>query len=239
MSKAFQRTVAIAIFSCTATFAFGQSKLIHYWHFNNLPSGTLTTVNADSSVNKSASQITYPGTGIGYLDNVSPGNIKNARLNQSAGLGLRPRNPSNTRTLLISASTKGFKNVIMKFATARTSSGAQTQEYAYSLDSGNTFITTGLNITTHSPSVEPSYDSVSLDFSKITGAVNNPKFMVRISFTGSNASGTSGNNRFDNISFEGEENLKTGLVHYWHFNNLPSGTLSSVAADSSANKTGA
>ena len=239
MSKAFQRTVAIAIFSCTATFAFGQSKLIHYWHFNNLPSGTLTTVNADSSVNKSASQITYPGTGIGYLDNVSPGNIKNARLNQSAGLGLRPRNPSNTRTLLISASTKGFKNVIMKFATARTSSGAQTQEYAYSLDSGNTFITTGLNITTHSPSVEPSYDSVSLDFSKITGAVNNPKFMVRISFTGSNASGTSGNNRFDNISFEGEENLKTGLVHYWHFNNLPSGTLTSVAADSSANKTGA
>lgn len=231
--------IVVTMLAFTAASVSAQGKLIHYWHFNNLPSGTLSRVVADSSILKNGVAITYPGTGAGYMDNVSPGNMKNGRLGQAAGLGLRPRNPSNIRNLLIAAPTTGHKNIVMKFATARTSSGAQTQEYAYSLDSGSTFITTGLNISSFSPSVEPTYDSVTLDFTNISGANNNRKFMVRISFSGSNASGSSGNNRFDNITIEGNEDLKTGLFHYWHFNSLPSGTLTSVAADSSAVKNGA
>ncbi|MDY0110498.1 MAG: CotH kinase family protein, partial [Candidatus Krumholzibacteria bacterium] len=42
---------------------------LHAWHFNDLPSGTLTAVAADVSLLGGA-VITYPGTGAGYLDRV-------------------------------------------------------------------------------------------------------------------------------------------------------------------------
>ncbi|RZJ72651.1 MAG: hypothetical protein EOO45_10655, partial [Flavobacterium sp.] len=50
-------------------------ELLHYWHFNMLPSGTITAaVASDFSITGSGS-ITYNGTGAGYLDRVSPGDI--------------------------------------------------------------------------------------------------------------------------------------------------------------------
>jgi hypothetical protein len=181
--------------------AVSAQKLIHYWHFNNLASGTLTTVNSDSSL-VSGANITYPGTGAGYMDNVSPGSSENARYSTAIGLGLRPRNPSDTRQFVIAMPTTGFEKIVIKFATAKTTQGATDQNYDYTVD-GTNWITTGLSKTTHNPSTEPIYDLVTLDFSAITSVNNNPKFAIRISFGGTTASGSSGNNRFDNITVEG------------------------------------
>lgn len=177
--------------------------LIHYWNFNTLPAGTLTTVAANTTlITPNNTSITFNGTGAGYMDNVSPGTTLNSQNGDIDGLGLRARNPSDTRSLIIAASTTGYKNIVVKFATDRTSSGATIQNYSYTID-GTNYITTGLATTTYSPDLDPAYTIVTLDFSSIPGVVNNPNFKIKIDFAGPNASGTSGNNRFDNITFQG------------------------------------
>ena len=177
--------------------------LIHYWNFNTLPTGTLTTVSADNSlITPNTTSITYPGSGAGYLDQVSPGSSLNTQNGAIDGLGLRIRNPSDTRTIIIAGSTVGYKNIVLKFATDRTSSGANTQNYSYTID-GTNYITTGLSTTTFSPNIDPMYDVITLDFSGISGAVNNANFKIKITFTGTNASGATGNNRLDNVTFQG------------------------------------
>ncbi|MDI1255400.1 MAG: Ig domain-containing protein [Flavobacterium sp.] len=179
------------------------ASVIHYWNFNALPTGTLTTVDADMSlVTTTTATITYPGTGAGYMDQVTPGSLLNAQNGDLEGLGLRVRNPSNTRTLDIKASTNGYKNIVVKFATEKTGSGATAQNYSYSLD-GTTFITTSLPVTTYTPTTEPTFDIVTLDLSAISGVNNNPNFVLRINFGGASASGASGNNRFDNLTIQG------------------------------------
>jgi hypothetical protein len=47
------------------------------------------------------------------------------------------------------------------------------------------------------------YQLVEVDFSLEVLANNNPEFGVRITFSGASSSGTTGNNRFDNITLEG------------------------------------
>ncbi|MEI7508721.1 MAG: Ig domain-containing protein [Flavobacterium sp.] len=180
--------------------------LLHYWNFNNLATGTLTTVNADSSlITASTANITYTGTGAGYMDQYTSPTTLNAQNSDISGLGLRFRNPSDTRNVIIKAPTTGYKNVVMKFATARSSAtGASIQNYSYSID-GINFITSGLATTTFNPNIDPSYDVITLDFSSITGANNNPNFVVKINFGGPEATGASGNNRIDNLTFQANQ----------------------------------
>jgi len=211
------------------------SLLIHYWNFNSL-TGTQTLINPDLTLLPSSGAcITYPGTGAGYMDVFTPGYDINSQNNDVAGTGLRSRNPSDTRNLVMSLPTSGYGSIVVQFATATTSSGASTQNYSYTID-GTNFITEGLTTTTFNPTTDPISSLVSLDFSSISGVNNNPNFKIKVTFSGSTASGTSGNNRFDNVSVKGIYlALPAPLLqlHYWNFNNLPAGTLTSVNADSS------
>lgn len=193
----FKKLVAVAIM-CTASHFAKAQTLLHYWNFNALPDGTSTSVAPDFSLVPGTASITYPGTGNGYMDDVD-GDILNAQNGDMAGLGLRPRNPSNTRDLLIAFPTTGHDNIVVKFATTKTNQGATQQNYSYSIDGGNTFTTAGLPVTTFSP-VTDIYNLVTLNFSGIPEANNNPDFILKISFGGATASGNSGNNRFDNIT---------------------------------------
>ncbi len=179
--------------------------LIHYWNFNSLATGTVAIVNADTSlVTATTANITYTGTGAGYMDQFTSLTTLNAQNSDLSGLGLRFRNPSDTRNVIIAAPTTGYKNVVMKLATARTSSGASIQNYSYSLD-GVTFSTIGLTTTTFNPNIDPAYDLITLDFSSISGANNNANFIVKINFGGPEATGTTGNNRIDNVTFQANQ----------------------------------
>lgn len=183
-----------------------ESQLIHYWHFNNLPSGTLTSVQANFSEVSGAS-ITYPGTGAGYMDRRThreedPVSNLNLQLGQAPDQGavLRVRNPSSTRSLVIASPSTGFEDINLTFATTRTSNGATQQEIYYSIDGGNEWL-----FTNHSyllPEL-PEWDLISVDLSTIKSANNNSDLKIKILFTGSNNSGTEGNNRFDNVSVSG------------------------------------
>lgn len=183
---------------CMITQFAGAQTLLHYWNFNSLADGTVTSVASDYSLIAATASITYPGTGAGYMDDVD-GDLLNAQNGDGAGSGLRPRNPSNTRDLLIAFPTTGHEGIVVKFATTKTNQGATEQIYSYSVDGGATYTNTGLPVTTFNP-VTDVYSLVTLDFSAIEEVNDNPDFILKISFGGPTASGNSGNNRFDNIT---------------------------------------
>ena len=174
------------------------SEVVHYWHFNALPSGTITTPVAADISKLTGAEITYPGTGAGYMDNVDPGSTVNAQSGQPAGLGLRPRNPANTRDLIIVAPSTGYEKLVVSFAVMRSSSGAAQEEFSYSIDGGTTWVVVdaGYNI-------ELDYTLKTIDLSAITPVNNKATLRFRIRFLGELAAGSSGNNRFDNFVVEG------------------------------------
>lgn len=174
------------------------SEVVHYWHFNALPSGTITTPVAADVSKLTGAEITYPGTGAGYMDNVDPGSTVNAQSGQPAGLGLRPRNPANTRELIIVAPSTGYEKLVVSFAVMRSSSGAAQEEFSYSIDGGTTWVVVdaGYNI-------ELDYTLKTIDLSAITPVNNKATLRFRIRFLGELAAGSSGNNRFDNFVVEG------------------------------------
>ena len=199
-----------AVFEKDVTPAEG---IIDYWHFNNLPQPpvTLTSVNADSTATGNA-VISYEGTGAGFMDYTDTsstgypfgkqeGSDVNSQLGQIPGNALRARNPSNTRYLLIKAPTTGFTDVKVKYATARTNKGAQSQKVSYTTD-GSTWILRQDPVTPPFPETVP-FALDSLNFSDDINVNNNPLFAVKIEFYGSQATGTSGNDRFDNITVSG------------------------------------
>jgi hypothetical protein len=213
------------LFSLFSFFGYSQT-LIHYWHFNNL-SGTVDSVQADYSALPTSPWISFPGTGAGFLDDVNDGDTLNLRMGQNDGRGLRVRNPSDTRMLMIPMPTTDFEDIQFSYAVKRTNNGAQKQWLSFSTDNGQTWS----NAAPFNDTVLVGLDYVveSFDFSSLGAANDNPDFWVRIEFF-AGSDNSSGNNRFDNIVLEGSPlgggSTPTGaLIHYWHFNGI-SGTVS-------------
>ena len=174
------------------------SEMVHYWHFNALPTGTLTApIPADVS-KLTGTDISYPGTGAGYMDQVSPGSDLNAQLAQPAGLGLRPRNPANTRELIIVAPSTGYEKLVVSYAVQRSGSGAAQEEFYYSVDGGTTWIIVGAAF-----DVTEEWMVKTINLSAITAVNNKATLRFRIKFVGTGSDGASGNHRLDNLVIEG------------------------------------
>ena len=205
--------VAVLVFGFTSN---AQQKLIHYWHFNTFSLTSSTAVNpstivplkADySTLDTSKAFIAYraiTGTSSAYLsywDNVSPGDTVNARLGFPAGVGLRPRNPWDSMQLMLFIPTLNYQNITIKYGTQRSGSGPTTQTFDYSLDSGLTYITTGLSKLTYT--VTSTANPMNLDTVSISNAAafNNKNLIFRIRF---GPAPGAGNNRFDNFTVEGD-----------------------------------
>lgn len=170
-------------------------EVLHYWHFNNA-AGTLTTVLADSSIAGGAA-ITYPGTGAGFMDDVADGSSLNLAFGESPGKSLRVRNPSNSRSLLIQAPSTGYEQLTLRYVAKRTTNGAEVQTVSYRNSPTGPFTTVAtFNLT-------EDYTLYTVDLSNAPGVNNNPSLAIRIEFSGPSAAGTSGNNRFDNITLSG------------------------------------
>ncbi|MBX2896233.1 MAG: choice-of-anchor I family protein [Cyclobacteriaceae bacterium] len=189
--------------------------LIHYWNFNNSASVNELLTPTSSLVGSpalthiaggiSAIQITS-NTGQGF-DVTNP----NARNSDAALTHLRFNDPIGGG-LLFSLPTTGYQNVVIKYATRRSGSGAGTQIIEYSTD-GSSFVSFG----TVSP-VDGNPELATLDFSSIPAVDNNANFKIRITFA-QGSGGTVGNNRFDNFTTEGSPLPSLSLIHYWNFNN--------------------
>ena len=176
---------------------FGKpTTLIHFWHFNDLPSGDFFEVPADSTL--STGLLSYTGTGEGYMDRVSDGTLLNADLGAPAERALRVRNPSDQREIIFSLPTTGFENVVFRYAVKRTPNGAGKQTVYYRTGDIDSW-------TLHSDTLEitETYQQFRFSFADIEEADDNPHFSIRILFHGEEAAGSSGNNRFDNITLDG------------------------------------
>ena len=184
----------IVLFS---SFSWGQT-LVHYWNFNiNTSEATIITPSQTiggaslAAVNAGASIIDFAnGTG----QNFSVSNL-NARNSDVSGTHLRYNNPIGG-ALIFTLPTTGYQNIIVKFATRRSGSGAGTQSWSYTLDGTNYVAFTTITIHDADPAL------ATLDFSAITGANNNANFKLKVEFS-VGAGGTVGNNRFDNFTLDG------------------------------------
>jgi uncharacterized protein YjdB len=131
-----------------------------------------------------------------------------------SGSGIRMRNPNDSTYLYIYMPTVNYKNILLKYASEVSSnaSGDSIQTFTYSLDSGITWNISGISETVDSawitgmprdPAVIPFRPTpITVRFTD-PGANNNPKLVFRMHLQGKNT-GTSGNNRFDNFSVQGD-----------------------------------
>ena len=198
-----------------------QSKLIHYWHFNNhtmadssSPTHTIGGIDADySSIDTSKARILYakvPLASIYYktkIDSIyvlpADADTINARMGQPDGIALRVRNPSDSMKLMFYIPTTNYKNIKLTYASQSSSvtKGQLHQVFDYSIDSGMTWRTSGLSMP--SDSAWLIYHRTTVTFPTDTTTYNNPKLIFRITFNG-NDTGVKGNNRFDNVTVEGD-----------------------------------
>lgn len=178
-------------------FSFGQT-LLHYWNFNNPASvATITTPSqtiGGATLNAIAGGISAIEFAGGTGQNFNVLNL-NAQNGDASGTHLRFNDPIGG-ALEFALPTSGYQNIIVKFATRRSGSGAGTQTWSYSLN-GTTYTTFGTILPNNG---DPAL--ATLDFTSITGANNNPNFKLKVEFS-QGSGGTVGNNRFDNFTVEG------------------------------------
>jgi hypothetical protein len=187
--------------------------LIHYWNFNNVSTTrfyvpSIPTTNASFSLidtNKAVMTYTALYGSVSSITSTSldatTGDILNARLGAPAGNCARVRNESDSMQLRFYIPSNGYKNLVINYECQRTTSGPRQQTYDYSLDSGATFIQTGLSATTAAIDTPWAIHTVSITN---TLAENNPKLIFRIRFTDDSSKNISGNDRFDNLTVEGD-----------------------------------
>ena len=124
------------------------------------------------------------------------GTSVNARLGDPALQALSLSGIANNgQSITFSLSTVGFGDIRVSFATQRTSTGFNSNQFQYSLD-GLTFINFQAP---YNPAA--TFSLIAFDLSSVTGLNNNPNAAFRIIFNG--ATSSTGNNRLDNLVVEG------------------------------------
>jgi hypothetical protein len=186
----------LVLFSCTKDRftpkdpVEGEEQLMYFWDFNDANpaniSGPTFFVGSNS--------LNYSGTW-DYTD----GTLLNAPEGTPAGTSLRLRNPAER--FLITLSTKDFEQIKMSFAVMRTSNGAQENQVSYSLD-GISFYNAGIEPSKYVVGID--FQIIQIDFSSVQAINNQDQVFIAIDFF-NGAENTTGNNRFDNLSFFGKE----------------------------------
>ncbi|WP_336690953.1 MULTISPECIES: choice-of-anchor I family protein [unclassified Chryseobacterium] len=176
---------------------FGQTSLIHYWNFNNNASAASITTPTSTLLGGSMTAVINGTTDVDFANGTGQNfNIDNfnARNGDVSGTHLRYNFPINGN-LQFNLPTTGYNNVVVKFTTRRSGSGAGTQTWKYSVD-GTNFVT----FQTVSP-LDANPQFITLDFSAVSGVSNNPNFKLKVEFS-QGSGGTVGNNRFDNFTVD-------------------------------------
>jgi hypothetical protein len=190
------------------------NKIIHYWDFNTVSgayNNPIPPFASDFSVNPSTpGSLVYtltagtPNTYKGYIDNVA-GSTNNAQFGAPAGQGLRVRNPTDKVELWFKIPTTGYKNISFSYVIEESSNiSPLTRHFDYSIDGGTTWSTTGLSILTESFLDSNSFGNALINFASGSTAENNANLVFRIKMTGGLDTGTSGNNRYDNVTVMGD-----------------------------------
>lgn len=168
--------------------------LFHYWNFNDATSTTTlttptVTLNGGSlSIDLATLSLIEAGTLNEFIG-------ANARNGDPAGSHLRLNNPIGS-IITFHVGTTSFKDIRFMYETRRSTQGAERQKISYSLDGTSYQFLQDVNPFNGLPTL------VTLDFTSIEGVNDNPNFKIQIQFE-QGLGGTTGNNRFDNVTLEG------------------------------------
>lgn len=166
--------------------------------------GTLNLGMFDSSTETDASgNLKYT-----YIESFA-GTTVNAQFAAPAGGSLSPEGGSalaapavgfanNGMKVLYNMSTLGFEDIKVSWAQRGTSSGFTSRAFAYSTDGVNF---TPVAYTGDSGVLSATYTAVAIDLSAISALDNQPLVTFQVTLNG--ATSANGNNRFDNMFFEG------------------------------------
>ncbi len=199
MNKLFIKLIALSILLFISRFGYSQT-LLHYWNFNTTSSYANHIAPTSSAISGSALDTLKYGVGtsvIDYLNGTGQGfdvNNYNARNSDVAGNHLRFNNPIYG-ALVFSLPTTGYKDIVVKYSSLRSGSGAYFQFVYYTTDGSNYSLFDTIRPTTTST-------LYTLNFTNTANVKDNPNFKVRITF-GQGGGGTAGNNRIDNFTLEG------------------------------------
>jgi hypothetical protein len=202
--------------------------LIHYWNFDTIPNdvdfSTTSKELLDVASRRYGAFLSYSGGRWERVNDPTAINAREAPYDPALDRALRLRNPVGALTLDLP--TTGYRDVQLRYAVNRTAAnGAERQEIAYSLNGGKTFTTAGLSTTTITVTPD-AWTLAEIDFSSISGADDNPNFVVRLTMTGAGGDpkNTAGNQRINNLTLDGYVIPATGsrsLIHYWDFDSIP------------------
>ncbi len=200
-------------------------------YHNTTPTVGSPVIKADwSAIDTNKAELVYkvvPGTSsayLGYFDYFTAiagdSDVLNARTINGvltpSGNVFRFRNPSDSAYLLFYIPSTGYKNLTFSYAvqSSSTASGMHLNNFSYSLDSGATWKTnTGLDRYQDSTISLGAYATTVCVYKLITvnitdtNAYNNPRLVFKIVPSTpvglGKDTGTSGNNRFDNVTLDG------------------------------------
>ena len=176
---------------CISHLAFAQENTVAYWNFNDNTALLTPNIGLEGAAivfEPASGSEAISGTGQDFF-------AENALNGDPVGAHLRVNLPIGSK-LYFDVPTTGFSDIIVKYETRRSGSGAGTQHVSYSID-GTTFTAF---TTTLPPDGTP--EIVTLDFSDIEEVSDNPNFRILIEFSEAPGS-TAGNNRFDNVTVRG------------------------------------
>ena len=166
--------------------------VMYYWSFNGQDSSKRAP---DFGVNAGATFKYYAS----YIDFTNGSTINLLGPIADTGQCLRVRNPSDS--LIFVMPTTGFDSIVMQYAeeASSTTSGSTINDISYTTD-GVHYVTKALM--GNSYTVGTVFALYAFDFSTDPDVNNNPKFAVKIVFANNNT-GSSGNDRFDNVTLQG------------------------------------
>jgi len=247
-----ERSVTLTAHFEPATSGPDDREVVHYWFFSNeLPNDTplvqippvYSQAPGAKLVYRAAIQ-PYPPNGDttdGIMDRVNdPTDIHyistltgDAPFFDSDMRGIRVRNPSlvddRESSVVLHIPTTGYEAPELRFAAVRTGNGQRELRFEYSTDSdGESWTDEGLG--KRSAIMYEAYKSITVSFSGIEGAEDNPDLKFRIRFDGDEdiRTGTNGNVRFNNVVLYGTAGNQArgdGTVIVWPGDTNNSGSV--------------
>lgn len=184
-----------------AGLAVGASAdIVAGWNFNaGAASGSpapatvgASTGTGTASATAAAANLVYFTSGAGALNDLTSAGAGNDYAIQNGTSGA-----NNGSTLTFTFDSTGYLDLVFSFVVRRTSTGFNST--AIQAFDGSTWVSAGFV----SYATDTSYLVNVVDLSSLSFLNDNASASVRLVFSGGSTSSTSGNNRFDNVYFEG------------------------------------
>jgi hypothetical protein len=180
----------------------GKAGLIAYWDFSNQTYGPApAAIAASDGAQTGTASIDLSHISASYDANID---VTTTTKNEIAGdyteyaLALKggTSDNENGKSILFSLSMTGDKNLVLTYATERSSTGFTGQNWSYSTDGGASYTSFS------SISAPGSYATETVNFSTVPAINNSSSVLFELTFSG--ATSSTGSDHLDNIQFNAD-----------------------------------